>query len=103
VDAEAMLMLAEWRKAQLRAKVEHDWSGRQATALVPTVRARVVAAARALVHGWGEPLGPMRMVDRRCSERSSESSWRQVDGVPRGSWEPWRSLFAQRRPTTVVR
>ena len=47
-----MLMLAKWRQAEIRAEVEHDWSGRQAAALVPTVRARVVAAARALVHGW---------------------------------------------------
>ena len=98
-----MLMLAEWRQAQRRAKVDHDWSGRPAAALVPTVRARVVAAARALVHGWGEPLGPTRMVDRRCSRGAQRCSWRQVDGVPRGCWESWRSLFAQRRPTTVVR
>ena len=38
MDGDSILMLAKWRQAEIRAEVDHDWSGRQAAALVPTVR-----------------------------------------------------------------
>ena len=38
MDGDSILMLAKWRQAEIRAEVDHDWSGQQAAALVPTVR-----------------------------------------------------------------
>ena len=38
MDGDSILMLAKSRQAEIRAALDHDWSGRQAAALVPTVR-----------------------------------------------------------------
>jgi hypothetical protein len=101
-EDEAISLLTKMRQAELRAEGEHDRSGRQAAALAPTVRDLVVAAARVFGHIWDERLARPRVVDRRSSARSAGRSWRQADGAPRGSREPWRSRSAQRH-TTVVR
>ena len=99
-EDEAIYLLTKMRQAELRAEVEHERSAQQKAALVPTISALVVAAARVLGH---ECLAWARVLDGRCSERSSASSWRQVVGARRGCWEPWRSLSAQRRHPTGVR
>ena len=102
-EDEAISLLTKMRQAELRAEVEHERSAQQKAALVPTISEHMVAAARVLGHVWRERLAWARVLDGRCSERSSGSSWRQVVGAQRGCWEPWRSLSAQRRHPTVVR
>jgi len=96
-------MVAKARQAEFQAEVEHYRSGQQHAALVPTVSDLVAAAARVPGRVWGECLARARVADRRGSERRAGKSWPQVDGTQRGRWEPLRSLFAQRRPTTALR